>query len=325
LIHVSTGFFIGDLDMATTFDESTITHSSHSLQATMAAARVSFTWLGVQKTLTSQQKNQAADSFGAEGKYLSAGKKLIDTSDPIFRACTAIRTRTINYFRGISIPYPEVGIRLIRQDSIPAFDHQLSLFKEELREAVYQLDNHYEELKLAARERLGELYNPADYPHSLIGMFGIQNDYPSVEPPSYLKQLNPDLYAQECQRMQTKFDEAVQLAEDAFLTEISKLINHLSERLTGQADGKPKVFRDTAITNLTEFFKRFRKLNVRSNDQLDALVADAQQIVAGVTPKSLRSNGPVRREVANQLAEIQTDLDQMIMDRPRRNIIRRAK
>jgi len=45
----------------------------------MAAARVAFCWFGVRKTLTPEQKAQAADTFGAEGQYLSAGKKLLNT------------------------------------------------------------------------------------------------------------------------------------------------------------------------------------------------------------------------------------------------------
>ncbi len=45
----------------------------------MAAVRVAFCWFGVRKTLTPEQKAQAADTFGAEGQYLSAGKKLLDT------------------------------------------------------------------------------------------------------------------------------------------------------------------------------------------------------------------------------------------------------
>jgi hypothetical protein len=65
--------------------------------------------------------------------------------------------------------------------------------------------------------------------------------------------------------MRQRFDEAVQLAEQAFLEELGQLVAHLTERLTGQADGKPKIFRDSAIGNLTEFFQRFRRLNVRSN------------------------------------------------------------
>jgi len=74
------------------------------------------------------------------------------------------------------------------------------------------------------------------------------------------------------------------LAEEAFTGELGKLVAHLTERLSGQVDGKPKIFRDSAIGNLSEFFDRFRQLNVRSNEQLDALVADAQRIVRGVDP-----------------------------------------
>ena len=55
--------------------------ASHAqrLHDTMAAVRVSFTWFGVRKTLTPAQKTQAAETFGAEGQYLSAAKKLLDT------------------------------------------------------------------------------------------------------------------------------------------------------------------------------------------------------------------------------------------------------
>jgi len=54
------------------------TSPAQRLRATMAAVRVAFCWFGVRKTLTPEQKAQAADTFGAEGQYLSAGKKLLD-------------------------------------------------------------------------------------------------------------------------------------------------------------------------------------------------------------------------------------------------------
>jgi len=50
-----------------------------------------------------------------------------------------------------------------------------------------------------------------------------------VEPPDYLQQLNPELYQQECQRVQQRFDEAVRLAEEAFTAELAKLVSHLTE------------------------------------------------------------------------------------------------
>ena len=60
--------------------------AAERLRSLMAAVRLSFIWFGVKKTLTQEQKSQAADTFGAEGDYLSAAKKLLDTSHPAFRA-----------------------------------------------------------------------------------------------------------------------------------------------------------------------------------------------------------------------------------------------
>jgi hypothetical protein len=226
--------------------------ASDRLRAAMAAARLSFNWLGVRKSLSSSQKDQAADSFGAEGKYLSAGKKLLDTSHPAFKAVTSIRGQTIAYWKGISLPFPEPGIRLIRQGSIDEFNDRIAVFGNEL-------------------------------------------------------------------------DEAVQLAEQAFIEELARLVDHLSERLSGSADGKPKVFRDSAVTNMAEFFERFRSLNVRSNEQLDELVGNAQRVVSGVEPQDLRDSQALRQTLSTQMAAVQAGLDQLLVDRPRRNIQRRPR
>jgi hypothetical protein len=301
------------------------TSPSDRLRSTMAAARLSFTWLGARKSLTSTQKSQAADSFGAEGKYLSAGKKLLDTSHPAFKAVTAIRGRAVAYWKGISLPFPEPGIRLIPQDAIAGFTEKIATFSSELDDAVAELDRQYGQLRSAARDRLGELFDPSDYPRSLIGAFAIEHDYPSVEPPPYLRQLSPELYRQECQRVRARFEEAVQLTEQAFVDELAKLVEHLTERLSGQADGKPKVFRDSAVTNMNEFFERFRQLNISSNDQLDELVTNTQQIVGGVEPQQLRNSSSLRQNVATQMAVVQASLDQLLVDRPRRNILRRPR
>jgi len=298
---------------------------SDRLRTSMAAARVSFTWLGVRKSLSSSQKDQAANHFGAESKFLSAGKKLIDTSHPAFKAVTNVRSQTIAYWKEASLPFPEPGIRLIRLDAIEAFNQKMALYQVQLEEAVRTLDQHYEELRNAARDRLGELFDPADYPATLVGMFAIEHDFPSVEPPQYLQHFSPEMYRQECQRVQSRFDEAVQLAEQAFMEELSRLVEHLTERLSGQDDGKPKVFRDSAIANLTEFFERFRSLNVRSNEQLDELVLSAQRIVQGIEPQQLRDNQWLRQSITTRMTAVQAGLDQLLVDRPRRNIQRRIR
>lgn len=314
--------------MTTLIDQPTVAPvaaPANRLRTTMAAVRLSFTWFGARKSLSVEQKTRAADAFGAEGNYLSAGKKLFDTRHPAFRAVTAVRHRAISLWRGMSLPYPESGIRLIRQEDVAVFDVQMTTLRAELHQEVRELDEHFLEIQAAARQRLGRLYCAADYPESLLGLFQLEYDFPSVEPPDYLRQLSPVLYEQEKARVAGRFDEAVRLAEEAFTSELARLVSHLTERIAGQEDGKPKIFRDSAVANLTEFFQRFQQLNVRSNEQLEELVAEAQQIVRGVQPQQLRQSGSLRQHVATQLAGVQSVLDGLLVDRPRRNILRRRQ
>ena len=70
--------------------------------------------------------------------------------------------------------------------------------------------------------------------------------------------LSPALYEQERARVATRFEEAVRLAEQAFVGEFAKLVSHLTERLADGQDGERKVFRDSAMGNLVEFFERFQ-------------------------------------------------------------------
>src|SRR5262249_24341891 len=139
------------------------------LRGITAAVRVAFTWFGTRKSLSPEQKAEAADAFGAEGNYLSAAKKLLDTKHPALRAVTAGRAQIISYWKGNSLPFPEPGIRLIRQDDVGAFQLQMTTLKADLDAAIQNLNAHFAELKRAARESLARLYDATDYPDSLIG------------------------------------------------------------------------------------------------------------------------------------------------------------
>ena len=135
-----------------------------NLRTTMAAVRVSISWFGTRKSLTTEQKAEAVEPFNAEAKFLSAGKKLLDISHPAFKAVTAVRGKVIAYWKSMSLPYPEPGIRLIRQQKIDAFATQMREFQDELAEAVQGLDLRYSELKAAARRSWAACTTPAITP-----------------------------------------------------------------------------------------------------------------------------------------------------------------
>ena len=115
------------------------------------------------------------------------------------------------------------------------------------------------------------------------------------------------------------------MAEQMFFEQLAGLVDHLVDRVSGTDDGRPKTFRDSTIDNLNEFFDRFRQLNIGGNDELQQLVNRAQNIVRGVEPQQLRDNQSLRQHVATQMSTVQASLDGLLIDRPRRNIVRRPR
>ena len=111
------------------------TAPARRLQTQFAAARLSFMWFGVKRSLTRKQKEEAAETFDADSQVLTAAKRLLDVRHPAFAKVTAVRGSAIAYWRSVSLPYPEAGLRLLRQDRIERFDRQMNLYREQLVEA----------------------------------------------------------------------------------------------------------------------------------------------------------------------------------------------
>ncbi len=130
-----------------------MSQARETLIADFRATRVSFTWFGVRKSLSAEQRAEAAETFGADGPFLSAGKKLIDTKHKAYREVTGIRTDIRKFWQSCTLPFPEPGVRLIKEGYIQLFDAKLRQFREELTEAVEELDERYHELRQQARER----------------------------------------------------------------------------------------------------------------------------------------------------------------------------
>ena len=253
----------------------TTPNAANRLRTTMAAVRLAFTWLGVRKTLAPEQRTTAARAFHADRELLTASKLILDTKNPAYRAVAAVRSEASGYWRTVTLPFPEAGVRLLPQNSLGQFASTMQTCRERLQEAARELSSQYDTMKSEAHRRLGTLFNQADYPTTLDGLFDMEWSVVPIEPPQYLVALNPEVFQQEQARVHERFESAVELAEQAFATELQRLTAHLAERLTGLHDGQPKVFRDSAVENLREFFERFRRLNIRSSPELDALVEQA--------------------------------------------------
>lgn len=322
------------LDPADTIQENRemdLAEASKTLQDSYTGIRISFGKMGTRKTLTADQKQTTADCFDAEPDFIGSSKKLVNTRDPRYKAVTAILTRSREYWQSATIPYPEDGIRLLPRGRLSAFTAKIETLRDELDAAVQILWECFEEIKTTAEQKLGSLYNPADYPRDIRGLFRIDWDMPSLTPPDWAKTTNPRLYEELSKKVAARFDSAVQLAEEAFTAELVEMIDKLQGKLSGLDDGTEKRLKESTLDNLTDFFSRFRSLNLHSSKELDELVEKAEGILKGrdliggksLNRDDLRNSQAIRSDVRTKLSAVSAQLEGLMTTAPRRAINRR--
>ena len=134
-------------------------NAAQRLRTTMAAVRLAFTWLGVRKTLAPEQRTTAARAFQADRELLSASKLILDTKNPAYRAVAAVRSEASTYWRNLTLPFPEAGVRLLPQHFLGPFASRMQTYREQLQQATQELAAQYDQIKSEAQRRLGALYN----------------------------------------------------------------------------------------------------------------------------------------------------------------------
>jgi hypothetical protein len=154
-------------------------------------------------------------------------------------------------------------------------------------------------------------------------LFAVAWNIENISPPDYLLAFKPEWYEREMQRIRGLFNNAVELAEQEFLGQFSKLVEHLTDMLTDNSDGTPKAFKDASVDKLRTFIDRFRDLSVKSNDDLEKLVDDCDRLTKGVSAEQFKQIPELRQHVAGKLAEVKAAMAQQMVIAPRRKITRR--
>lgn len=291
------------------------------LQNEALGSQVSFTWFGIRKTAQEAHRSEAAQVFSASTQQLSLSKSLLNTKNKFYKTLTALRNDIRKFWYGISLPWVESGIRLLKKKDVEFFNTLFLEKKTALTEAAFLFAENFYEIKEEARALNGRLYLEADYPETAENLFKVELSWPNLEAPEGLKLTDPQIYAEEAEKVRKRFETAVELAESAFAQKFEKLLENFLERLKPGEDGKPKRFHTASIENLKTFCDTFRHLNVRSDSQLEALINQMDVAVGNGDPELFRMDQGFRDEVQKQLEEIQEKLLVNIKPLQRRNLI----
>lgn len=281
------------------------------IQAESVGVGVRFRWLGLRKTFTHDEKEEAATVFGASPTAISASKKIFDSKSVPFKRLSKIKLEITRTWKAYSLPYPEEAVRLLKKEEVDIFNNLMKEFEPQFWEAVELLDLALPALKAQSQQELGKLFNSSDYPESIKAFFDFSWSFPALEPPEYLMTFSPKAYDQEKRRLQQMCEQAVAMVREEFVSEFSELIQSVADSLQPGPDGKKPVVRAGAINRLMEVFYQFQNVNVGQSGELDKLIDKTKKLLDGKA-EDLKESGAARAKASQAIGQIQQTLKTLV-------------
>lgn len=230
-------------------------------------------------------RNHGAKDAGRYNKLLVDKEAL----DPVLQQASAIRA----FHHKMTLPWQDGGIRLLPSKLFMAYRKDLQAHIHEFDARVAKFIDLYErELVGQARNRLGTLYDPLDYPpaSSLRKKFSVDIDefpVPSAE------DFRVDVGDAERERIRQDMERRLQQRQDEAMADAWGRIREAVGRYTKIGGDKAKIY-DSMVENAEELTRLLPGLNIADDPQMDRVCqAIIDRLI--VSPNALRNSVKARK------------------------------
>lgn len=288
--------------------------------------------LSVQLGAIGSKRKVNSDSVevDADKALISVSKTLLESPEVLAIKQLLATVRQYLYSQTVRPDILRAGVYLLPRVTAEEVDQQLVDYSNQLRDLV---DNkllapleedptktRYEQIQERDRIRLRSVFNPKDYPSpaKVRESCFIKWDYIEFGVPESL----PDaIKGRENEKAAERVAQAAEQIQQLLRVEMLDLVSHISDRLEPGAGGKPRIFRDTLVTNIKDFLKFFAARNLTDDIELEKLCQQAQALLDGIDPQVLRDRSDLRERVQKGFSDIKAQLDGMVVtEKPRRLI-----
>lgn len=269
-------------------------------KALLANLRIS-AWTGrkLDRVATDTVKTKHDTQDGA-GNYT---KKLLPGADElaaIERTAKAIRV----FFYEQTLPWFSDGTRILAGLNYMDFTTAFRKHRDDYQAAVTAFLGAYPALQEAARAKLGDLYRETEYPSIAYLKNAFECDI-SFMPVPAVGDFRVEILDTEKDAFMRRMREVETTAMRECWTRLHDVVSKAAMTLSqDRADGKPAIFRDSLIQNISDMCALLPKLNVTDDADLEAMRVKVEKLVSTISPDTCRESVIERQDVAAKLADI---------------------
>lgn len=254
------------------------------------------------RKLDKSATREAKDRAGAGEKAGVKVYKSVIAADAL-DAIESIAGAARNEHRKRTVPWAYDGPGAITAEGYPAYKAAMATYEKDFRNAVAHFYNVYEAEREAAREYLGNMFNPSDYPAiSTLGerfAFSVTAEPMPQADDFRVQGLAPDLVADIKRDMVENNVNAMQNANATAWQRVIEHVEKLKMRLEEYTRGEVKKFYDSWLDNISELVTLLPSINVANDPNLTRI---GQKLVAltAYTSKDLKESESLRTEICKQ-------------------------
>jgi hypothetical protein len=244
-------------------------------------------------------------------------KKLVDSKE-LTRAM-AVPEAAKAYLRSVAIPAHRVfGERayLVPLAAVQQVDERLAEFATQARVESQLVAARWDALVTAQERALGpKLFKRDEYPTAaaVAESFRIDWSYVSFSAPERLEHVDHALFAAAQDKYEKRMAAAYDEVKVVLRETLRQVVGEVVKRLAPSDDGKPKVIRGTALSQLSDFLNTFNLRNITDDAELARVVARLKQLTDGVEVSDLRDIDEVRQHVFQGAQSAVQELDKLIV------------
>lgn len=270
----------------------------------------------------SRKVNTAAVECDADKTMIGVNKRLFDSEEYKAIKKQHGEIRQFVYSRSVPAFFLRDGVYMLKASEVQNVIADLEPMIRKSGELADDFVAVYPALIRDAETRLRSLFNPGDYLSADVAraQFAVSYQFIEFGVPGTLRAVSPELFEQESAKLRDTFSNAAESIVQLLYSETAGLLDHALDRLEGNGDSKPKVFRDSLVNNLKEFAAGLKSRNITDNEGLNDLADRLQAMLSNVSPEYLRNSETLRSRIVTGFREVKTVIDAAMIERPSRRI-----
>jgi hypothetical protein len=266
----------------------------------------------------SRKASMSVVTVEADKALLRLTKTLLDSPELV--AIGKHDSKVANAIEKVSFPSNfKAGVYLVSVTRVTETNENLKTWQAEREVLVNRACEMYAQRCEETAARLNVVAASGDYPSVEVfrSKFGFEWNWVAFETPTKLKAINADIFEQEKQKAVIQLTMVADNVQQAIRKQLSDMFDHLADRLTPGADGKPKRLMKSATGNIQEWLKSFE--DITGDADFAPIIAKARSVMEGVDPQTLKDD-LVRTKVLNEISELAAALDPLVVDKADRAI-----